>query len=228
MLFDVLPAFSEYHPGHRRSGDANFPRKGSLSFAGCGPLTKLADLFISQLGAPMTLAPRQRLRVTDKITSVTSPSSASTFSRHILGVASCGAEKQMRGPNAAGIIASMADHEPLRDRSVRKSPANSVCTIVPSATDTNLTVALPESTSDPHPARTKLRDVCKDRAILVNLRPETGLRGTFPSSHRRASSLTLRFRGQSRSGCQGPLRLASLYHVALAAGVVVGVVMGGE
>ena len=214
MSGHVLPAFSEYQARHRRSRNAHFSGKVNLPFT-CGySRAEMADPFLCQFGAPMVFASRQLFRVACKITSIARRNFSPTLLAHVLKVALCGSEKQMAGTNAAGIVAVMTHPQSIWNRAAIKSPAKAVGSVVPSSADVDLAVALSEPSASPHPALSEFHNVCEQWSIDVDLAPKANA-DILLHSHRRASSYTLRFRGQGRSGVTSTLAARSFYHKML-------------
>lgn len=209
MSGHVLPAFPENHFRHRSTGNSGLPRKVRLPLSGRHARAKLSDLFLRQLGASVVFASNQHLRMAGEKQTVASCDVSPPLSNHVIEVTLRCAEEEVRGPDAWAVVAAVADHESLRDRTLSEPPANTVRALVLSGCDADCTITQREPAARPNPTRPEMRHMLRHGAVLVHFRPKP----FFDTlSHSSVEPPCPRFRGQGRSGVTSTLAVRLFYH----------------
>lgn len=228
MSGNVLPTPSMHEMVDRRSSNPEPVGNDGLRFAGLIAATNGSNERFGKDGGSIMFAASARLGMhprpigtaasyspgdSPRPVTITVNGSTPALGRHIASVHDSIAEKQMIGSDARRIVAMVQDEETIRDW-CSVPPQNPTMREYPPAAKRKLAVSLLTSGRGPYPALPQLRHVLGNGAVLVDLAPKT-ISGTLAFSHRRASSCTLRFRGQGRLGATNTLAVRSFYHKML-------------
>lgn len=228
MSGNVLPTPSMHEMVDRRPSNPEPVGNDGLRFAGLIAATNGSNERFGQDGGSIVFAASARLGMHPRPIGtaasyslgdspcpvmITGNGPAPALSCHIASVHDSIAEKQMVRPDASWSVAMVQDEETIRDWCNVPPPNPTMCERPPVA-KRKLAVSLPASGCGPNPTRSQVRHVRGARSVLVDLAPKA-VRDTLAFSHRRASSYTLRFRGQGRSGATNTLAVRSFYHKML-------------
>jgi hypothetical protein len=187
----MFPGFAACNKPYAAFTDSVLFRDDSVEHSGGCLLTNISDLYLSEARASVRFAFGALLNVCNvSVERSSGGSSFGSFVRHVIGV---GAEKQMIGADAWGIVALVAHEQPYGNRPKGKHPCNFVSDDIP-CLEPKLNIAASKDTARTNPTGAKFGAVGRGRAVLVYLRPKTilkGWAGVYSTCHRKSPSVSV-------------------------------------
>lgn len=149
----MFPRLAMHDPADSRDVDIETPSQCGWENALHAQRTDLTNKCVGQLNHAVRFTLRRAFRMLLK--------SGALLCCHISHVVLRSAEKQMIGANTTGVVAVMANIQPIRDRSVMNFPGDAMGIKVGLIGTTDATVSMRER-AYPFPARIGLVDFCPE------------------------------------------------------------------